>query len=1435
MSDEVRVRITTEAQLQSAQAAATHLEAILQKTKQNDSAAKEYKQTLDSLNRAISQNTVGHSQEAAELQKIIPLIQSLGIHTQALRGRMKALNEINGANGGSQSVFAQMKSDILGVVEALPGVGGLIGKAFEAATGPVGMFTVAIEGAREAMENFSKTELLWARLDAQLAHSGELFDGNREKYHALMESLADRTLGTTDQQWGQIILRLGQFGRTSQQVAGDAETIRNLAARMGTSIETAAHAYERALNGSFYMLQRYGIMIPQHMSQMEKLKMLNEQLAGSQSYWNSVNDTAIGSWEEMKKRIERLTDSLGRHLSNISPLRYAYQGIGEAAAALSKLIGGDLPDAVDGMKNQFNTALPTLAEFKEHQDGVNIAVTKTKESVTNLTTALDDYKKKVTETQAEEKKLMELQKTERINRLESEAQRQGWSAERLRSEKAMIEKDYSRREYDSEVSGVTQRAYSTSLAIDTLRRGESTAQTAYGNASDELAKAKASGDPGKIARAERLFQDAATAFKKASDAVATEVPKLTAQLDQFQQDAARIRNNYISTAYSKGVENANATVEGAFSQSMGLLQANPNMPAAQIGRAANRFGRQVDISGGYGNNYQQTGIINAQLGAAGIEELQQFQSEIPKTDKELQTAIFIAIQQKKAMIARLKYIQAKNKGDLKAMGEAEVELEKINADLKTNLAAGNQNGWSYGSRGPVIGSTGAIGFNYNQVAPGYRSFIPQYNMSSIGVTGSVAAALRQQQTALNGAPQNAAFGPGALPPSIPPMAPARLPGDISSTPVPGNVNQSVIPYPPMLDSKGQPSGQRSSANTQAVLGPNGNYIFYDRQTGQQILSTGHPFEPSGSGEAGQGNAGEGAPEPRTRMGRAMETAESAAITAATFLVFSLLFKGGGNAIKRWVGGGHGAEGGHGAGSVAPVAVHGAAPAARAGGGGVIGAIRSRIGSIIAGRGTSGPATATVGGVAGAAAPGAATTAASGLPEWAGKPAFEAPAAGGITGKQGVFSWANKPAFADGGFSSAGAAAHKSYFSFLRSQGYPEEVAQKGADALLAQGTTLSGAPAEKFLLETAKKEMGGAMPEAVYGAGAKVAPVLSDAGSAAHTHYFNFLRQKGYDIKTANAVATEHVNAGQTGVGPAVESSLLKKAHAIDPAVLNTGGDVGVINASGMASSDPLRGNAALKAGAAKASEAPGAVAKAFPALKVPAAVASVLGKPGVASSIKWGGRGLGAAGAILSGYQFVEDMKHAETGYDKLEAYGNLGTAALGFVPGGRLASVGIGVSGAIMDTSTAARGAAESTYGATVGIALSEKQKKAFIQRVVDKGAAATPEERRKAWEYNRLLGIGAGNNLGGFEQTQSVHGFGEGAGGADIAAPVSSGGDSGTGELVRKANETTGATEEAVKGVSGLLDRQIKLLATLNTAVAQGNGRIDDLEKSVNNNRT
>ena len=390
MSD-VKIVLTTSAELRAAQETKAILEQIAQRTDVADAAAEEYKNTLKALDEVIKNNQVGLAAKTAEMARTIQTAQSLGVNVDNLRKQYAEMAKQLAQPQQGEGIFANMRKDLQELTREVPALSRMIGKTAEMATGSMGVFAAAVGTAYEGIKKFAEQEVVWAKLDTALARSGHLMDGTREQYEKLIQSMVSSTPQTSEDQWGKIILRLTQFQRTSQQVQGDVQTIRNLAGVMG-SVSSAAMAYERSMNGSFYMLRRYGIMIPEHVSQLEKMNTLTREAAeigGGQLA--AVQQTLIGQWDSMTTRVGELVEAIGSRLTPITDtLKFVFHELGGAAKFWTETIRKSVP-VLDDMGTAVSHTTKSMGDMRQEMQEYQTAWKAVKTDIEQATKSLKEH------------------------------------------------------------------------------------------------------------------------------------------------------------------------------------------------------------------------------------------------------------------------------------------------------------------------------------------------------------------------------------------------------------------------------------------------------------------------------------------------------------------------------------------------------------------------------------------------------------------------------------------------------------------------------------------------------------------------------------------------------------------------------------------------------------------------------------------------------------------------------------------------------------------------------------------------------------------------------------------------------------------------------------------------------------------------------------
>ena len=419
MSDgSVKIRIQTEAQLQSAQEAKAFLENLTAQVGQADAATAKYDQTIRQLDEAIKNNQIGLGKQAQALAEQIRNLQSLGVNTDALKAKFADMAKELAQPQQGDGIFGKMRQDLQELTREVPALSRLIGKTFEISTGSIGLFAAALGTAYEGIMKFAQTEVIFAKLDTALARSGHAADGTRESYEKLIRSLADETPQTTETQWANVILRLTQFQRTSQQIQGDVQVIRNLAGVMG-SLSTAAMAFERASNGSFYAMRRYGIMIPDHVSQLEKMNTLTREAAeigGGQLA--AVQQTLIGQWDEMTTRVGTLVEAIGSRLTPITDaLKFTFHELGGAAKYWSDMIRQSVP-VLDEAGTAINHTQKSMGDMRQEMQTYAAAWAHVKEEIDFVTTALKAHDDQLEKSQTAREKFSKWQEERDVAEIE---------------------------------------------------------------------------------------------------------------------------------------------------------------------------------------------------------------------------------------------------------------------------------------------------------------------------------------------------------------------------------------------------------------------------------------------------------------------------------------------------------------------------------------------------------------------------------------------------------------------------------------------------------------------------------------------------------------------------------------------------------------------------------------------------------------------------------------------------------------------------------------------------------------------------------------------------------------------------------------------------------------------------------------------------------
>lgn len=352
--EEIVLRFRTESDLKAGEAAQKHLAAALATAKQGSPAYAALKVQLDSVNASLNSQSAAALKTSVELQKAITATKAAGGNTGAMQGQLNALRQQHGL---------QAPGVMAGVADKLGEVPGL-GFFAKLATGPAAAGAGVLAGMAHSLREFAQAEEGVAKLDATMAQNGFLTERNRERYQELAAEL-QKTTAIADDEWIGVLTRLTQFGSNPKTVGVDVEAVKNLAGLMGGDVQSAAMAYSKALQGSFDMFSRYGIVIDEAGTKTEKLAKLQEELAqrGGGQLEASAR-TINGQFRNLKNSTADLFEAMGRGMSSTGNLQKVLYGLATSADWLAEKFGGVVP-SVSGMTNKLGSMAKSVAAAEE--------------------------------------------------------------------------------------------------------------------------------------------------------------------------------------------------------------------------------------------------------------------------------------------------------------------------------------------------------------------------------------------------------------------------------------------------------------------------------------------------------------------------------------------------------------------------------------------------------------------------------------------------------------------------------------------------------------------------------------------------------------------------------------------------------------------------------------------------------------------------------------------------------------------------------------------------------------------------------------------------------------------------------------------------------------------------------------------------------------
>lgn len=375
-------------------------------------------------------------QAEQSLKRALDAAKAAGQPTAELERNLKAVNAALESNSAkavkaadstrkAASDFSALAKGASPLSEAMRDLGQrvpLVGRAMDFLTNPIGAVIAAFTGLlallRSGITEFSKQEVATVKLHAAMAQWGQLTKENAENYNKLATEL-QRTTGVADDDWLKVIKTLIQFGSKPEAIGMDVEAVKNLAGLLGGDLNQAAMLWGKALQGQFELFGRYGIVIDQTASQMEKMSKLQAELAvrgGGQL--EVMLTTNAGKWVALKNAVGDVMEEAGGAADkffnlklNLDQLTVAAQEfptvlreshewlqrhIPLAASMVDALVGES--DAWTKLDNKRKAALTTAAQLEEAEksqkkalEDVTAAAKDAADAFTRLMEAQKDF------------------------------------------------------------------------------------------------------------------------------------------------------------------------------------------------------------------------------------------------------------------------------------------------------------------------------------------------------------------------------------------------------------------------------------------------------------------------------------------------------------------------------------------------------------------------------------------------------------------------------------------------------------------------------------------------------------------------------------------------------------------------------------------------------------------------------------------------------------------------------------------------------------------------------------------------------------------------------------------------------------------------------------------------------------------------------------
>jgi hypothetical protein len=277
----------------------------------------------------------------------------------------------------------------------------------------------AIFGAKKAILEFSQAQDQVAKLDAALAQTGQLTDDYRQRLQDLADEMENAT-GIDDARWINVIKRLTQFGATAKDIDKTTTAVKNLAGIMEGDVEGAAQAVSKAMQGSFDMFRRYGIVVEEAGSQSDKLEKLFQNLAtrgGGQL--EAMSKTLSGQFVTLRNNIGDFFKGIGGGIASTGVLQNSLEFLGNMTEWYADAIKRTIPQ-IQGLNNAQITAKDTTLSADEAAKKYADNLKAIGEGADAATEALKRYNSEIDKQKSHEQRMLDIGKARALKNWEIE-------------------------------------------------------------------------------------------------------------------------------------------------------------------------------------------------------------------------------------------------------------------------------------------------------------------------------------------------------------------------------------------------------------------------------------------------------------------------------------------------------------------------------------------------------------------------------------------------------------------------------------------------------------------------------------------------------------------------------------------------------------------------------------------------------------------------------------------------------------------------------------------------------------------------------------------------------------------------------------------------------------------------------------------------------